>query len=190
MSDSGELDQDGVASLVLRALPDASVIVFTLAQVISFAGGRALARDGLDASQIEGQTVGQLLAERGWGSHEPLFAGALEGRSASIEIDATDGRWCLLDVEPLRDADGQVVAGACFMRDGTEHKRLIDELRQRGQLMDLAHDAIIVREPVTSAITYWNREASELYGYSAADARGRVRSARCSESFPRAEPRG
>ena len=52
---------------------------------------------------------------------------------------------------------------------------MTSELEQRERLMALAHDAIIVREPGTSAVTYWNREASEIYGYAASDARGRVR---------------
>ena len=74
----------------------------------------------------------------------------------------------------MREAAGEVLGGVCFWRDVTESKHLVEELEQRGRLLDLAHDAIIVREPVTSAVTYWNREASELYGYGAEYARGRI----------------
>lgn len=184
MSDSGELVPYEVASLVLKALPGVSVIVFTREQSIAYASGRDLARDGLDAG-IEGRTVGEVLAAKGWEGHEPLFAGALEGLSASIEIEATeDGRWYQLDLEPLRDAGGQIVAAACFLRDITEHKQLIADLRQRGQLMDLAHEAIIVREPGTFVVTYWNREATEIYGYSAGEARGRVMHDLLATEFP------
>jgi protein-histidine pros-kinase len=45
-------------------------------------------------------------------------------------------------------------------------------LEQRERLMALAHDAIIVRDPATSAVTYWNQEAREIYGYGASEARG------------------
>jgi len=185
MGDLGESEADGVASLALRALPSASLIVFTRELRVAFVAGGALARDGLDAPDVAGQPVSRVLAARQWESHEPLFAAALDGRSASIEIEAgAEGRWYLVDVEPLRDADGRVVAGACFLRDITEHKQLVEELEQYGQLMDLAHDAIIVREPVTSAVTYWNREASEIYGYSAADARGRITHDLLATEFP------
>ena len=48
------------------------------------------------------------------------------------------------------------------------------EAQDRAELLDLAHDAVIVRDPLTTRITYWNREAEQLYGYSAAEARGCV----------------
>ena len=57
--------------------------------------------------------------------------------------------------------------GVSFWRDITTRAQLVEELGQQRRLLDLAHDAIIVREPARSAVTYWNREAEELYGYSA-----------------------
>lgn len=50
--------------------------------------------------------------------------------------------------------------------------------------MALAHEAIIVREPATSAVTYWNREASEIYGYGPSEARGRVTHDLLATEFP------
>jgi len=70
------------------------------------------------------------------------------------------------------------------LRDITERKRLIEELEQRGRLLDLAHDAIIVREPATSAVTYWSHEAGEIYGYSAEEARGRITDELLATEFP------
>ena len=48
------------------------------------------------------------------------------------------------------------------------------EAQERAELLDLAHDAVIVREPLTARITYFNREAEALYGYSAQEMRGRA----------------
>ena len=59
-------------------------------------------------------------------------------------------------------------------RDNRDREQLLEELAAQRRLFDLAHEAIIVREPTASAITYWNREAEEIYGYSAAEARGRA----------------
>jgi len=59
-------------------------------------------------------------------------------------------------------------------RDVTDRKRSERELRLRGELLELAHDAVIVRDPVDSRVRFWNREAERIYGYSRAEALGRV----------------
>ena len=59
-------------------------------------------------------------------------------------------------------------------RDTTERKRAEQELQLRAELLDLAHDAVIVRDSSESRVTFWNREAQAIYGYSPAEARGRV----------------
>ena len=59
-------------------------------------------------------------------------------------------------------------------RDVTERKQSEQELRLRGELLELAHDAVIVRDPVDSRVRFWNHEAETIYGYSRAEAIGRV----------------
>ncbi len=76
-----------------------------------------------------------------------------------------------LTISPFRDHNGDIVGISSIARDLTARK-LADDVVQRAQLLDLAHDAIIVRDPAQSRITYWNREAEEIYGYSAEEARG------------------
>ena len=46
-------------------------------------------------------------------------------------------------------------------------------LRSQARLLDLTHDSIFVRR-MDDVITYWNRGATELYGWSAAEAVGKV----------------
>ncbi len=72
-------------------------------------------------------------------------------------------------------------------RDSRDREQLLEELAAQRRLLDLAHEAIIVREPTNSAITYWNREAEEIYGYSAAEARGRVTHELLRTVFPESE---
>ena len=59
-----------------------------------------------------------------------------------------------------------------------------EELQLRAELLDLAHDAVIVRDPVEGRVTFWNREAETIYGYSRADAVGRVAHELLATVFP------
>jgi PAS domain S-box-containing protein len=69
---------------------------------------------------------------------------------------------------------GRVVRVNGAIADITERKEAEQELQLRAELLDLAHDAMIVRDPVESRVTFWNREAETIYGYDRAEAVGRV----------------
>lgn len=48
-----------------------------------------------------------------------------------------------------------------------------DEIKKQAALLELAHDAIIVRD-LESRVVFWNRGAQHLYGWSAGEARSQV----------------
>src|SRR6202162_6721077 len=73
-------------------------------------------------------------------------------------------------LSPLESADGILVPEA--IRDITERKRAEDRLRQQERLLDLAHDAIMVRD-MEDRVEFWNHGAEDLYGWSAAEVQGR-----------------
>jgi PAS domain S-box-containing protein len=58
--------------------------------------------------------------------------------------------------------------------DLNHRRQLLEDLEQLGRLLDIANEAIIVREPTRSNVTYWNLAAQEMYGYSAAEAYGQI----------------
>jgi PAS domain S-box-containing protein len=180
-----QLDANAVMSQVLRALPDASVMLFDRSLEIVLAAGQALAGENLAPASCRGRAAAEVFAPDRWSRYEPLFHSALEGRSGSTEVQGVDGgHRYLVDVEPLRDDDGAVVGGVSFWRDITTRTQLLEELGQQRRLLDLAHDAIIVRDPASSTVTYWNREAEELYGYSAEQAHGQVTHTLLKTTFP------
>src|SRR3989454_5260563 len=57
--------------------------------------------------------------------------------------------------------------------ENAERTRAEDTLREQARLLDLTHDTIFVRD-MNDVITYWNRGARELYGWTAADAVGSI----------------
>ena len=62
---------------------------------------------------------------------------------------------------------------ALAFTDITQQKRDEAKLRRQSEMMRLAHDAIIVWHP-NGEIESWSRGAADLYGYSEAEALGRV----------------
>ncbi len=57
--------------------------------------------------------------------------------------------------------------------DLSERKRHEQQLAEQARLLDLSNDAIIVRDK-NERITYWNKGAAKIYGYSRQEAAGQV----------------
>ena len=57
--------------------------------------------------------------------------------------------------------------------DVTEQKQAEESLREQTDIINRAHDAVIIRDFATGKITFWNRGAEHLYGWSASEALGR-----------------
>jgi hypothetical protein len=86
-----QLDANAVMSQVLRALPDASVMLFDRSLEIVSATGPALAGENLAPAACQGRAAAEVFAPDRWSRYEPLFQGALEGRSGSTEVQGVDG---------------------------------------------------------------------------------------------------
>ncbi len=92
-----------------------------------------------------------------------------------------------VSVSPVRDEHGAVVGAVGIHRDIGVRKAVESRTRELTELLDLSHDAVIIRDPVSSAVTYWNRGAELLYGWSAREAAGRVTHELLATIFPRSQ---
>jgi two-component system, LuxR family, sensor kinase FixL len=64
-----------------------------------------------------------------------------------------------------------------------ERKRSQDILRERADLLDLTHDTVFVRD-ANNVITFWNRGAERLYGWTREEAVGQVSHHIMQTTFP------
>lgn len=90
---------------------------------------------------------------------KPFSARELRGKA--VELIGTPPR-------PPSQHPGKTVSD-----ESAERKRVITALERQAGLLELAHDAVMVRE-LDGTIRYWNRGAETLYGWSRDDAIGRM----------------
>lgn len=91
------------------------------------------------------------------------------------EHDAASGPFlrCLISLVAI------AITGALAAR----HQGTIEALREHASLLDLTHDTIFVRNQ-DDVITYWNRAATELYGWRPEQAIGRKAAELLHTEFP------
>jgi PAS domain S-box-containing protein len=78
-----------------------------------------------------------------------------------------------LTISPVRDTGGNIVGASKIARDISSLMRTERALAELARLLDLSNDAILVRDAY-NRITYWNKGATEVYGYSREEALGRM----------------
>ncbi len=78
---------------------------------------------------------------------------------------------------PVRDESGEVLSAIKVVEDITERKQAEQALRESEEkfrtISDRANDAIIMMDD-TGAVSFWNRAAENLFGFTAEEAQGRV----------------
>jgi PAS domain S-box-containing protein len=88
-----------------------------------------------------------------------------------------------LTISPIRDAAGRVIGASKVARDITERRQAERALAEQARLLDLSSDAIFVRD-AGNHVTYWNKAATELYGFTREEALGRVTHELLQTQFP------
>src|ERR1700733_11120579 len=88
-----------------------------------------------------------------------------------------------LTISPIRDAAGGVIGASNVARDITERKQAERALSEQARLLDLSNDAILVRD-ASDHVTFWNKAATELYGFTREEALGRVTHELLQTEFP------
>ena len=72
----------------------------------------------------------------------------------------------------MYDAEGRISGHFGIQRDVTERKRVEEKNREQAALLDIATDAIIVRD-LEDQVLFWNKGAERVYGWTKDDILGR-----------------
>ena len=110
------------------------------------------------------------------GLHRLLSGESLTGANAvDVRLRLADGRTLDVNISgaPLRSPTGEIVGAVAISRDVTERRALERASRFQASMLERAHDAIFMWE-LGGPVSYWNRGAELLYGYSSDEAVGQV----------------
>jgi len=90
------------------------------------------------------------------------------------EVYRKDGTrvWVSENSRAVRSAGGEIRYFEGTFEDITERKRDQQRIREQAELLNLAHDAIVVRD-LDDRIEFWNHGAEKLYGWTAEEVHGR-----------------
>ena len=180
----------------LDILPDALVII-NKAGTIVMVNRQTEAVFGYARTELLGQQLELLLPERFHEvhtAHVEQYFSTPRTRPMGVGLQLVgrrkDGTEFPVEISlnPLLLDDVLHVIGA--IRDMTvqrvaERERLqqLEQIRQQAELINLAHDAILLRDSVSRVIS-WNRGAEELYGWAVQEAQGRVTHSLLKTRFP------
>ncbi|HEY0137420.1 MAG TPA: PAS domain-containing protein [Nannocystis sp.] len=156
--------------------------------VCTFIEGRAAAELG-DLGAFRNANIYEML-----GPDSPIAVAVrrvLAGETFTTQFELA-GRVLQVRYAPLRDAAAvdRIKGAVGIAIDITElvlaqqdSVRTAQRLREKNDLLDLARDAILMRRP-DGTLTYWNRGAEQLYGYTADEAVGAVSHVLLQTVFP------
>jgi len=176
--------------------PDALVIV-NQAGTIVMVNAQTEAAFGFPREALLGQPLELLLPERfheAHVTHRNRYFSSPRTRSMGVGLQLVarrkDGTEFPVEISlsPLQLDNALHVIAA--IRDITaqraaERERLQQShyIRQQAELINLAHDAILVRDPANRVVS-WNRGAEEFYGWTAQEAQGRITHILLKTRFP------
>jgi PAS domain S-box-containing protein len=108
---------------------------------------------------------GEVVDEEELPLHQAARTGLPTGMM-ELEVRHPEGspHFLLSSASPLFDEAGLVRGAVGAFFDVTERKRMDDALRERAELLELASEAIMVRDG-NGAIRFWNAGAEVLYGW-------------------------
>ena len=101
-------------------------------------------------------------------------AGEIQSSSQEKRYLRADGKWlwALVTISLVKESSGHGEYFITVVEDITERKLAEQQILEQASLIDLANDAIIVRD-MEDRVQFWNQRAESLYGWSSGEVMGR-----------------
>ncbi|MBV9496778.1 MAG: PAS domain S-box protein, partial [Acidobacteria bacterium] len=124
--------------------------------------------------RITGWTRGELLAPDSDLYRDLIVGGNQEFTTerSFLRRDGSSG-WIEITVSSARRLDGSIEHYIAMVEEITERRTAAEKLYLQAHLLDSVEQAVLATD-LDRRITYWNRYAEQLYGWTAAEAVGRI----------------
>ncbi len=153
--------------LLVRNLPDSSVLIFDRDMRFLIAEGGLLEKSGFSREMLEGRTLQEVLQPEDTARLLPYYQAALAGIENNFE-EYYDDRVYMVRAVPILDEQRRIVAGMVFSENITELKQaqqiLAEEKEQLSVTLRSIGDGVITTD-LSGKVVMLNRVAEELTGW-------------------------
>ena len=142
---------------------------------------------GRRAEEVVGHSIVEVIGTEAAEKLGPYIEKVLGGEPVSYEeqinFKGIGQRWISASYVPTFDSAGRADGWVACISDVTDRKQREAELARQARLLDLSFNAVLVFDN-ERPITYWNKGAEELYGWTREEAVGQVSHKLLHTEFP------
>ncbi|MBW4612694.1 MAG: PAS domain S-box protein [Desmonostoc vinosum HA7617-LM4] len=129
-----------------------------------------------NADVLIGQPVDLAIAPEYKAAFAALHKSVCQGDKGTLEFEIVGlkgtRRWMETHAVPLRNESDGTFLHLSVTRDITPHKQAEQKIREQATLIDVATDAIVVRN-IHNQVLFWNKGAERLYGWKIEEVLGK-----------------
>ena len=177
-----ERDEKRGYEVTLESIGD-GVIAIDSDGRITFINKKAAEQTEWEADDAIGRQLEEVFLIRNEQTNTPMENPAIRAMRESRRVELSNNQVLLTRTgkrvpigdsgAPIRDSGGRMSGAVQIFRDVSEQRARDANLRQLKRMIDLSQDAIIVADQ-DRRIVSWNLGAKEMYGWDAAEARGKA----------------
>ena len=146
---------------------------------------------GRSPEEIASRPIVDIIGNKAFEQLRPHFERVLAGEvvryEEQIDFQGIGPRWINAVYTPTLDHSGTPDGWVAVVIDIHDRKRIENTLREQAALLDLAHDAIIVRS-TKGVIAFWSHGAEQMYGWPKEAVMGQVTHTLLQTEFPEPLP--